>query len=76
MPEVLETLQKLCLPLGTAYELQRHEHSAIQKHKRAKTEAASELFARLPAFVQQQFNEVARCEEDKDEQDHSSSNNN
>ena len=76
VPEVLETLQALCLPLGTSYERQRHEHSAIQAHKRAKTEGAAELFAKLPLFVQQQFNEVDRCEEDKDVQDHSSSNNN
>eukprot|EP00972_Heterocapsa_arctica_P063232 9329187-Heterocapsa_arctica.AAC.1 len=76
IPSVLETLQALCLPLGTSYELQKHEHSRIQKQERAKTEPADDIFARLPNDVQMSFREVDRCEGDNNMQDHSSSNSN
>jgi hypothetical protein len=40
-------LQALCLPLGTQYNIEKHEHSKIQSKKRSQSESAETIYSRF-----------------------------
>jgi hypothetical protein len=40
-------LQALCLPLGTSYNIEKHQNSKIQSKKRSQTESAEIIYTRF-----------------------------